>query len=180
MLGIQDTIKKKIIFSFFSVQYIRFPFDVEPPNDTRNDHISQQNSESRKEHQTTMTQTKHDIDVENEENKHTDTEKDKPQDISTAVNGPSMPRRRRASSISFEQFAESDDNEPLVEKQTELPSTASKIVDFMRKAWKLPVPNLIISVTGGARYFRIASPRMRNALQHGLIDAVMATGKIFI
>ncbi|CAF1486548.1 unnamed protein product, partial [Didymodactylos carnosus] len=40
--------------------------------------------------------------------------------------------------------------EPLTKSNDTL---AEEIVEFMRDAWNLHVPNLIISVTGGAKYF---------------------------
>ena len=93
---------------------------------------------------------------------------------------PGMLRRRRTSSESFRDFNGEDDHEMIDTPQIEDQSPAAEIIDFMRDAWKLPVPELIISVTGGAKLFNIASPRMRNAFQQGLISAVMATGETFM
>ncbi|CAF4675706.1 unnamed protein product [Rotaria sp. Silwood1] len=56
-----------------------------------------------------------------------------------------------------------------------LESQAAQIVDFMRNAWKLPVPELIISVTGGANAFKIPLPRIHQAFQQGLVKAAMTT-----
>jgi hypothetical protein len=47
----------------------------------------------------------------------------------------------------------------------------------MRYGWKLPPPQLIISVTGGAKFFKISTPRARYAFQRGLIAAAVTTGQ---
>ncbi|CAF0828525.1 unnamed protein product [Didymodactylos carnosus] len=47
----------------------------------------------------------------------------------------------------------------------------------MKEGWKLPPPELIISVTGGARFFKLATPRTRNAFQKGFISAAVRTEK---
>ncbi|CAF1313817.1 unnamed protein product [Didymodactylos carnosus] len=52
--------------------------------------------------------------------------------------------------------------------------TGKDVVDFMRKAWDLDPPELIISVTGGARDFKMPT-RLRNAFQRGLIAAAETT-----
>jgi transient receptor potential cation channel subfamily M protein 2 len=54
------------------------------------------------------------------------------------------------------------------------------IVDLMRFSWKLPSPQLIISVTGGAQLFKLPTPRARHAFQRGLIAAAVTTGESFI
>jgi hypothetical protein len=51
------------------------------------------------------------------------------------------------------------------------------IVNLMRFGWKLPSPQLIISVTGGARLFKLPTPRVRHAFQRGLIAAAVTTGE---
>jgi hypothetical protein len=53
------------------------------------------------------------------------------------------------------------------------------IVDLMRYGWKLTSPQLIISVTGGAYLFKLATPRARYAFQRGLIAAAVTTGIYF-
>ncbi|CAF1523283.1 unnamed protein product [Adineta ricciae] len=83
--------------------------------------------------------------------------------------------QRRESTDSYENFTEDKDCEVIPAAQTLDKSPAAEIVRFMRTAWKLPEPELIISVTGGAKFYNIPSPRMRNALQQGLISAVTAT-----
>ncbi len=55
-------------------------------------------------------------------------------------------------------------------------SEASQIVSFMRDEWKLPIPELIISVTGGANSFKIPLPRVHNAFQQGLVSVAITTG----
>jgi hypothetical protein len=56
-------------------------------------------------------------------------------------------------------------------------SMAECIVDLMCEGWKLPPPQLIISVTGGAHLFKLATSRTRYAFQRGLIAAAVFTGK---
>ncbi|CAF3676523.1 unnamed protein product [Rotaria socialis] len=75
---------------------------------------------------------------------------------------------------SSENLNETDDEIAESEKEVE-ESQATKIVNFIRNKWKLPVPELIISITGGAQHFKFASPRVRNAFQKGLISAAMNT-----
>jgi hypothetical protein len=66
-----------------------------------------------------------------------------------------------------------------------LPSTPSivdiqpetELIEFMREQWELPLPELIISVTGGAELFKLTSPRVRRAFQEGLVSAAVTTGK---
>ena len=55
--------------------------------------------------------------------------------------------------------------------------TAAKyIVHLMRYGWKLPSPQLIISVTGGAYLFKLGTPRTRYAFQRDLVTAAVTTG----
>ena len=46
----------------------------------------------------------------------------------------------------------------------------------MRQAWRLPTPDLIISVTGGAKHFDLPA-RLRKALQLGLVSVATTTSK---
>ncbi|CAF1151401.1 unnamed protein product [Rotaria sordida] len=55
-----------------------------------------------------------------------------------------------------------------------LTTDAEKVVQFMHQGWCLPTPDLIISVTGGAKHFDM-SPRLRNIFQMGLVDAAATT-----
>ncbi|CAF0907288.1 unnamed protein product [Didymodactylos carnosus] len=55
---------------------------------------------------------------------------------------------------------------------------AQLIVDFMRHGWNLPIPELIISVTGGARFYKITTPELRTEFQDGLISAALTTDLI--
>ncbi|CAF4040472.1 unnamed protein product, partial [Rotaria sordida] len=50
------------------------------------------------------------------------------------------------------------------------------LVEFMREQWELPLPELIISVTGGAKLFKLTPPRVRRAFQEGLVSAAVTTG----
>ena len=53
---------------------------------------------------------------------------------------------------------------------------AKRIVDLMRHGWKLPSPQLLISVTGGAGLYKLP-PRIQYAFQRGLMTAAVTTGK---
>jgi len=58
-----------------------------------------------------------------------------------------------------------------------LDTTADKVVQFMKDGWNLPTPDLIISVTGGAKNFDM-SARLRKIFQRGLVGAAITTSKI--
>ncbi|CAF4303620.1 unnamed protein product [Rotaria magnacalcarata] len=58
------------------------------------------------------------------------------------------------------------------------PSAEKLIVEFMEKAWELPKPNLVISVTGRMERFKWPSLRARYDFQRGLIAAANATSKV--
>ncbi|XP_033100604.1 transient receptor potential cation channel subfamily M member-like 2 [Anneissia japonica] len=51
----------------------------------------------------------------------------------------------------------------------------NKVVELLRDDWKLGVPKLLISVTGGAKNFRMNS-RLREVFRKGLIKAALSTG----
>ncbi|CAF1527407.1 unnamed protein product [Rotaria sordida] len=53
---------------------------------------------------------------------------------------------------------------------------AKHLIELLRDKWELPPPELIISVTGGAKVFNL-SQRSRIALQKGLVSAAVTTGK---
>jgi hypothetical protein len=59
-----------------------------------------------------------------------------------------------------------------------LDTTADQVVRFMQQGWRLPTPDLIISVTGGAKSF-VMSTRLRKIFQRGFAAAV-TTSKIFL
>jgi transient receptor potential cation channel subfamily M protein 2 len=46
----------------------------------------------------------------------------------------------------------------------------------MREAWRLPTPDLIISVTGGAKHFELQG-RLRKTFQLGLVSVAATTSK---
>jgi hypothetical protein len=79
-------------------------------------------------------------------------------------------------------FLKFDDNEP--DKSTRfsqyirlaLKTDAKTVVRFMRQAWRLPTPDLIISVTGGAKHFDLPA-RLRKAFQLGLVSVATTTSK---
>ena len=56
----------------------------------------------------------------------------------------------------------------------DLNTPADKVVQFLQEAWELPMPDLIISVTGGAKNFDM-SARLRKVFQRGLVAAAMTT-----
>jgi transient receptor potential cation channel subfamily M protein 2 len=49
------------------------------------------------------------------------------------------------------------------------------VMKLILKVWKLEVPNLVISVTGGAKSFHL-KPRLKEVFQRGLIKAAKSTG----
>nr|DBA32338.1 TPA: hypothetical protein GDO54_000138 [Pyxicephalus adspersus] len=51
----------------------------------------------------------------------------------------------------------------------------SVLFELMTEQWGLSVPNLLISVTGGAKNFNI-SPRLKNQFSRGLVKAAQSTG----
>jgi len=59
-----------------------------------------------------------------------------------------------------------------------LHTDAETVIKFMREAWHLPTPDLIISITGGAKYSDL-SARLRKAFQIGLVSAAATTSKIY-
>jgi len=58
-----------------------------------------------------------------------------------------------------------------------LDTSAETVVQFMKDGWRLPTPDLIISVTGGAKSFDM-SARLRKIFQRGLVAAAITTSKI--
>jgi hypothetical protein len=64
-----------------------------------------------------------------------------------------------------------------IENDTKQKTLAECIADLIRYGWKLPSPQLIISVTGGARLFKLSTPRARYAFQRGLVAAAVTTGE---
>lgn len=59
-----------------------------------------------------------------------------------------------------------------------LETKAETIVRFMTEGWGLPRPDLIISVTGGAKNFHM-STRLRKIFQRGLVAAAITTSNRF-
>ncbi|CAM4753000.1 unnamed protein product [Rotaria magnacalcarata] len=57
-----------------------------------------------------------------------------------------------------------------------LDTDAAAVVEFMEQGWKLPNPDLIISVIGGGQQFHM-SPHLRQAFQQGLVIAAATTSK---
>lgn len=57
-----------------------------------------------------------------------------------------------------------------------LNTNAKTVVEFIQRAWRLPTPDLIISVTGGGKQCTM-SPHLRKAFQRGLVAAAATTSK---
>ncbi|CAF3362365.1 unnamed protein product [Rotaria sp. Silwood1] len=55
-----------------------------------------------------------------------------------------------------------------------LETSAETVVKFMKQGWRLPKPDLIISVTGGAKNFDM-STRLKKIFQSGLVSAAITT-----
>ncbi|CAF1433846.1 unnamed protein product, partial [Adineta ricciae] len=55
-----------------------------------------------------------------------------------------------------------------------LGTNAKTIVEFMQRAWRLPTPDLIISVTGGGKQCNM-STHLRKTFQRGLVAAAATT-----
>ena len=60
-----------------------------------------------------------------------------------------------------------------------LDTNADVVVKFMLQGWGLPTPDLIISVTGGAKHCDM-SARLRKVFQRGLVAAAVTTSKKII
>ena len=60
-----------------------------------------------------------------------------------------------------------------------LKTDAEKVVQFIKEAWHLPTPDLIISITGGAKHCDL-SARLRKNFQVGIVSAAATTSKITI
>jgi hypothetical protein len=58
-----------------------------------------------------------------------------------------------------------------------LNTPSDKIVTFMKDGWELSPPNLIISITGGAKSFHM-SPKLRKTFQQGLVQAAVTTSTL--
>lgn len=52
---------------------------------------------------------------------------------------------------------------------------ANHLIELMLKRWDLEVPNLVISVTGGAKSF-VLKPRLKEVFRRGLVKAAKTTG----
>lgn len=57
-----------------------------------------------------------------------------------------------------------------------LNTNAKTVVEFIQRAWRLPTPDLIISVAGGGKQCNI-SPHLRKTFQRGLVTAAATTSK---
>ncbi|CAF4299808.1 unnamed protein product, partial [Adineta steineri] len=55
-----------------------------------------------------------------------------------------------------------------------LETNAETVVKFMQQGWRLPTPDLIISITGGAKHCDM-SARLRKIFQRGLVAAAVTT-----
>jgi len=52
-----------------------------------------------------------------------------------------------------------------------------KLYEQMRAQWKIPAPNLLISVTGSTVKFYMTS-EVKDAFRHGLVKAAESTGTL--
>ncbi|KAH3872325.1 hypothetical protein DPMN_035540 [Dreissena polymorpha] len=50
-----------------------------------------------------------------------------------------------------------------------------QVWDLLTKHWQLPIPKLLISVTGGAQRFELNN-RLKAVFKRGLINAAVTTG----
>ncbi len=57
-----------------------------------------------------------------------------------------------------------------------LETNAKTVVEFMQRAWRLPTPDLIISITGGGKQCNM-STHLRKTFQRGLVAAAATTSK---
>lgn len=57
-----------------------------------------------------------------------------------------------------------------------LGTNAKTVVEFLQRAWRLPTPDLIISVTGGGKQCNM-STHLRKTFQRGLVTAAATTSK---
>ncbi len=81
----------------------------------------------------------------------------------------------------FIQFNENEVDEtfrPCQYIHLALDTNVETVVKFMKEAWHLPTPDLIISITGGAKHSDL-SARLRKTFQIGLVSAAATTSKIF-
>lgn len=60
-----------------------------------------------------------------------------------------------------------------------LRTDAETVVKFMKDGWNLKAPDLIISVTGGAKHCDM-SARLRKIFQRGLVAAAITTSQIWL
>ena len=51
--------------------------------------------------------------------------------------------------------------------------------ELMMDYWKMPMPRLLISVTGGAQKFEL-KPRLSSLLKQGLVEAAINTGELMM
>jgi hypothetical protein len=58
-----------------------------------------------------------------------------------------------------------------------LKTNAGTVVKFMKEAWGLRTPDLIISITGGAKHSEL-SARLRKAFQVGVVSAAATTSTL--
>ena len=60
------------------------------------------------------------------------------------------------------------------------PTTDLELVwTLLTDHWRLPIPNLLISVTGGAQRFDL-NPRLKAVFKRGLINAATTTGRVYL
>lgn len=60
---------------------------------------------------------------------------------------------------------------------TDRVDSKDQLLELMFKHWKLPHPNLVVSVVGGAKRFKFSKTRISTLFKQGLIDIATTTGK---
>ncbi|XP_076450410.1 transient receptor potential cation channel subfamily M member-like 2 [Babylonia areolata] len=75
--------------------------------------------------------------------------------------------------ILFRGFGSQSTNSPYM--RVDCVCDMDKVWTVLTDCWQLPVPKLIISVTGGAKRFTLR-PRLKTILKQGLVNAAVSTG----
>ena len=50
------------------------------------------------------------------------------------------------------------------------------VYDILIENWRLHIPKLLISITGGAKKFKL-NANLKNALKKGIVKAALSTGR---
>ncbi|CAF0904240.1 unnamed protein product [Adineta steineri] len=168
------------------VTYVRFPF-FRPPKDKKSDESNAPQQTSLQRGQSNQEESEDDsyeehIETEGQKNEnertlslksdHNDGNTTDPQSTHTNENSAARQVRNR---LTNEKLLSPDITKDYVEKKNTIVSEAAEIVDFMRTTWNLSSPELIISITGGAKLFEIKSLPAHRKFQQDLVQAAAAT-----